>query len=52
MSNETEKPGKKLKERLEEFVQDILDTLGAVIAPEPELVPIPAGRGPRRPYRR
>lgn len=53
MANETKKatPGKKLKERFEEFVQDILDTLGAIVTPEPELIPVPARR-PVRPYRR
>jgi hypothetical protein len=56
MSKESERkrspaPGKQLKERLEDFVQDILDALGSLVTPEPELIPIPV-RGRPRPYRR
>lgn len=52
MSNEGER-GKSLKERFEDFVQDVLDTLGSLVTPEPELVPVPIPpRARPRPYRR
>lgn len=52
MSNDADRPKKPLKERLEDFAQEILDTLGSLVAPEPALVPVPV-RSPRpRPYRR
>lgn len=56
MPNETERPsekslGGKLKERVEDFVQELVDALGSLVAPQPELVPIPV-RGRPRPHRR
>lgn len=53
---ESTRPEKSLKERLDEVVQDLLDALGSLVAPEPELVPVPArgrrGYPARRPPRR
>lgn len=39
---------KSLKERIGEFVQDVLDALGSLVAPEPALVPVPVRSRPSR----
>jgi hypothetical protein len=42
---------KSLKDRVEELLQGILETLESLVSPQPELIPVPV-RGRRRPYRR
>jgi hypothetical protein len=51
MPNDNERPQKSLKERIEDLVQGLLESLDSLVAPQPELVPVPV-RGRRQPYRR
>ena len=51
MPNDTDRPKKSLKERVEDLARDFLESLESLVTPEPELVPIPV-RGRRSPYRR
>ncbi len=51
MPNDTDRPEKSLKERVEDLVRDLLESLESLVTPQPELVPVPV-RGRSRPYRR
>lgn len=51
MPNDTDRPQKPLKERIEDLARDLLESLESLVTPQPELVPVPV-RAPRRPYRR